>query len=79
MKPRPPKEVKSDDLFRSRLTQIINTRHELARLTEQIDWAHIDQQVQQYICWGTPQDYQEYQYWLTYFKKYVSAIGRSRM
>ncbi len=50
MKPRPPKEVKSDDLFRSRLTQIINTRHELARLTEQIDWAHIDQQVQPFFA-----------------------------
>jgi choline kinase len=26
-------------------------------------------EVDQYICWGTPQDYQEYQYWLAYFKK----------
>ena len=26
-------------------------------------------EVSQYICWGTPQDYQEYQYWLSYFKK----------
>ena len=28
-------------------------------------------EVDQYICWGTPQDYQEYQYWLAYFKKRV--------
>jgi dTDP-glucose pyrophosphorylase len=26
-------------------------------------------EVYQYICWGTPQDYQKYQYWLAYFKK----------
>ena len=26
-------------------------------------------EVDQYICWGTPQDYQEYMYWLGYFKK----------
>ncbi len=26
-------------------------------------------EVDQYICWGTPKDYEEYQYWLSYFKK----------
>ena len=29
-------------------------------------------EVDQYICWGTPQDYHEYQYWLSYFKKRLS-------
>ncbi len=28
-------------------------------------------EVDQYICWGTPQDYQEYQYWLSYFRKRI--------
>ena len=50
MKPRPPKETKNDDLFHSRLTQIINTHHELAQLAEKIDWAHIDQQVQPFFA-----------------------------
>jgi IS5 family transposase len=50
MKPSPSKETKSDDLFRSRLTQIINTQHELARLAERVDWAHIDQQVQPFFA-----------------------------
>ena len=50
MKPRPPKETKNDDLFRSRLTQIINTHHELAQLADRIDWAHIDQQVQPFFA-----------------------------
>lgn len=26
-------------------------------------------EVEQYICWGTPADYEEYNYWLNYFKK----------
>ena len=26
-------------------------------------------EVDQYICWGTPWDYQQYQYWLAYFNK----------
>ena len=25
-------------------------------------------EVEQYICWGTPQDYEQYQHWLKYFK-----------
>jgi len=26
-------------------------------------------EVDEYICWGTPQDYVNYQYWSSYFKK----------
>lgn len=29
-------------------------------------------EVDQYICWGTPNDYDEYKYWLSYFKKRLS-------
>ncbi len=29
------------------------------------------QEVDQYICWGTPKDYEEYLYWLAYFKKRI--------
>jgi hypothetical protein len=28
-------------------------------------------EVDQYICWGTPQDYTTYQYWLDYFKRRI--------
>jgi len=28
-------------------------------------------EINQYICWGTPQDYENYQYWLAYFKKRI--------
>lgn len=31
-------------------------------------------EVNQYICWGTPHDYKEYQYWLAYFKKRVKDV-----
>ncbi len=37
MKPRKQEPSSSDDLFRSRLDNIINLRHELALLGEQID------------------------------------------
>jgi choline kinase len=29
---------------------------------------HVNE-VNQYICWGTPKDYEQYQYWLSYFNK----------
>ena len=35
----------SDDLFRSRLDQIINLRHELVQLADRIDWEHLDSQL----------------------------------
>ena len=35
----------SDDLYRSRLDQMINLRHELVILANQIDWQHIDNQL----------------------------------
>ncbi|NIN37296.1 MAG: IS5 family transposase [Gammaproteobacteria bacterium] len=45
MRPRTRDEKSSDDLFRARLDQIINMRHELVRLADEIDWAWIDEQV----------------------------------
>ncbi len=42
MKPRKQEPSGSDDLFRSRLENIINLRHELALLGGQIDWALFD-------------------------------------
>jgi len=42
MKPRKQEPSGSDDLFRSRLENIINLRHELALLGGQIDWAFFD-------------------------------------
>jgi IS5 family transposase len=45
MRPRKREAEGSDDLFRARLDQIINIRHELFRLADRIDWAWIDDQV----------------------------------
>jgi hypothetical protein len=45
---RPPRQreaAKSDDLFRDRLEQIIDMKHELVQLTGKIDWAWIDSQI----------------------------------
>src|SRR5262244_4002753 len=45
MRPKQRETSKSDDLFRARLDQIINPRHELVRLAAEIDWAWIDGQI----------------------------------
>ena len=42
MRPRKTETTGSGDLFRARLDQIIDMRHELARLADAIDWAWID-------------------------------------
>lgn len=42
MRPKKTKHSGSDDLFRSRLDQIINLDHELVRLAGKIDWQWID-------------------------------------
>jgi IS5 family transposase len=44
MKPRPkPQESGSEELFRSKLKNIINLRHELVRLGELIDWRRLEE------------------------------------
>jgi IS5 family transposase len=42
MRPRKPEKSGSGDLFRARLDQIINMRHELVRLADAIDWDWLD-------------------------------------
>ena len=45
MRPKKLETTRSGDLFRSRLDQIINLRHELAQLAGQIDWDFIDGEI----------------------------------
>src|SRR5476649_1288842 len=42
MRPKPPNPTTTDDLFRNRLSNIIDQRHELVRLAGLIDWARFD-------------------------------------
>ena len=42
MKPRERRETGSQDLFRSRLDQIINMNHELVKLAKTISWSFIE-------------------------------------
>ena len=42
MRPRKHETDRSEDLFRARLDQIINMRHELVLLAQRIDWDWID-------------------------------------
>ena len=45
MRPRKPEMSGSGDLFRARLDQIINMRHELVRLADAIDWDWLDSEL----------------------------------
>ena len=45
MRPKKHEATREDDLFRSRLDQIINTKHELVQLGRKIDWAWIDTEI----------------------------------
>jgi len=42
MRPKQPPKALHDDLFRARLDQIINMKHELVVLADKIDWAWLD-------------------------------------
>jgi len=44
MKPEPPLGFPTDDLFRHRLENLIDTRHELVKLAALIDWEYFDTQ-----------------------------------
>ena len=45
MRPKQHKTTSSGDLFRARLDQIINMKHELVQLAGRIDWAWIDSEI----------------------------------
>jgi IS5 family transposase len=45
MRPKQRYEKGSGDRFRARLDQIIDMKHELVQLVDEIDWAWIDDQV----------------------------------
>ena len=45
MRPKKPEMTRSGDLFRARLDQIINLKHELAQLAGKIDWTFIDGEI----------------------------------
>ena len=45
MRPKQHETTGSNDLFRARLDQIINLKHELAQLAGQIDWDFIDGEI----------------------------------
>ncbi len=45
MRPKQQQKARHDDLFRARLDQIINMKHELVVLADRIDWAWLDAQL----------------------------------
>ncbi len=49
MRPKQQKKASHDDLFKARLDQIINMKHELVALAEKIDWAWLDEKIAPYF------------------------------
>ena len=45
MRPKQQAKARHDDLFRARLDQIINMKHELVVLADRIDWALLDDEL----------------------------------
>ena len=50
MKPQPPADSATDNLFRNRLDNLIDRRHELARLAALIDWERFDREWGEAFC-----------------------------
>ncbi len=51
MRPSVPEKIPTSDLFRHRLDQMINLRHELVKLSDVIDWVHLENQVG--VCYAS--------------------------
>jgi IS5 family transposase len=45
MRPKQHETIESGDLFRARLDQIINVKHELVQLAGRIDWDFVDGEI----------------------------------
>ena len=45
MRPKKHETTRSGDLFRARLDQIINMKHELVQLAKKIDWEFLDGEI----------------------------------
>jgi IS5 family transposase len=55
MRPKKPKKAGHDDLFKSRLDQIINMKHELVLLADRVDWDWLDEELAPFFSdWGRP-------------------------
>ena len=49
MRQKQQKRADHDDLFKARLDQLINMRHELVILADKIGWAWLDEQIALYF------------------------------
>ncbi|MDR1652471.1 MAG: transposase, partial [Prevotellaceae bacterium] len=45
-----PTDTKQRELFRIRLSDLVNPNHELVLLAKKIDWNYFDQEFKQYYC-----------------------------
>jgi len=78
MRPRQGKPSGTDDMFRSRLDQIMNMRHELVSLANRIDWAGIDAEIADaFKANGQPALPSRFMIGLLLLKQIYNLLGRS--
>ena len=80
MRPRKHETSGSGDLFRARLDQIINMRHELVQLAGKIDWDFIDGEIAPlYRDSGRPGIATRFVIGLFFAQAYVRPVRRRRV
>jgi transposase, IS5 family len=80
MRPKKNETTGSSDLFRARLDQIINMRHELAQLASKIDWDFIDGEIAPlYSDSGRPGIATRFVVGLFFAQAHLRAVGRRRV
>ncbi len=76
MRPKQQPKARHDDLFRARLDQIINMKHELVVLANRIDWAWIDEQLAEcFSAHGRPAEPVRFMIGM-FFLKHTGSAGR---
>ena len=79
MRPKKHKTTGSNDLFRARLDQIINMKHELVRLAGKVDWDWIDGEIAPLERQGPARDPDAVCDWSAVAQAYLRAVRRSRV
>ncbi len=76
MRPKQQPKARHDDLFRARLDQIINMKHELVVLANRIDWAWIDEQLAEcFSAHGRPAEPVRFHDRHVLFEAHLRALG----
>ena len=80
MRPKKHETTGLGDLFRARLDQIINMKHELVQLAGKVDWEFIDGEIAPlYSDGGRPGIATQFVIGLFFAQAYLRTVGRRRV